>query len=96
MPYIIILGIIFLNYVVPYKGIIPTSENEDKILDKYKWFHSNNLSQMFTSTESILNNAVDSAPTLTVLGDLNSENAGGGESSKGDKDFEDIDISSYI
>lgn len=96
MPYLLILIIIFLNYIIPYKGVIKLGEDEEKILSQYKSFNSNNLSKMFESKDSIMNNALDEAPTLTVLGDLNNSSDDKKEGTESGKDYEDISISKYL
>lgn len=96
MPYIIILGIIFLNYAIPYKGVIELGEDENKILSQYKAFGSNSLNNLFSSKESALNNAIGESPTLTVLGDLNGNSSDSSAETTNDNNYQDIDISKYL
>ena len=98
---ILILVILLLFYIIPYKGFVKLSENEQKIIDDYKHVslkitdESENLLADDLGVDDNLDLSLDSednlndVPTLNVLGDLDSSN-------NNEDDYSDIQIKDLL
>lgn len=88
MVELFILLAIFLNYIIPFEGIIKLSKSEKRILDEY----THNKIKITDDAEDLISSDISLTPdengefgTMNVLGDLDGK-------SKDDSDFTDVNL----